>query len=126
VHHGGAGTTAAAVRAGIPSVVVPFFGDQPFWAWCLGQLGVAPAALPRRALTAGRLAAAIDAASTVAMRQRARELGGRVRSENGVAAAIETLTAWGLLSGQTPVEKVGAPEIDGRRFGLVEHATSNR
>src|SRR5258708_9892738 len=42
VHHGGAGTTAAALRAGVPSVVVPFFADQPFWAW----RGSAPGAGP--------------------------------------------------------------------------------
>src|SRR6202020_2190873 len=48
VHHGGAGTTAAAVRAGIPSLIMPFFGDQPFWANCLNQLGVAPPALKRK------------------------------------------------------------------------------
>ena len=56
VHHGGAGTTAAAVRAGIPSVIVPFFGDQPFWADCLNRQGVAPPALERKSLTADALA----------------------------------------------------------------------
>ena len=48
VHHGGAGTTSAGLRAGVPSVVVPFFGDQPFWAQRVADLGVGPAPIPRR------------------------------------------------------------------------------
>lgn len=96
VHHGGAGTTAAAVRAGIPSVVVPFFGDQPFWAWRLEQLGVAPPRLDRKTLTAPALAAAIAAASTETMRGAARRLGEQVRAEDGVGAALRTLAEWGL------------------------------
>ena len=64
VHHCGAGTTAAAVRAGIPTVPVPFVGDQFFWAWQLGRLGVATDRLERRSLTPGRLAAEIVQAGT--------------------------------------------------------------
>ena len=55
VHHGGAGTTAATVRAGVPSVVVPFFADQPFWASRLSELRIAPRPVSRRSLTAARL-----------------------------------------------------------------------
>ena len=95
VHHGGAGTTAAAVRAGIPSVIVPFYGDQPFWARCLQRAGVAPPALDRRDLRAGDLASALDA--TTRMHPAAAALGGRVRAEDGVAEAIRQLRAWGLL-----------------------------
>jgi UDP:flavonoid glycosyltransferase YjiC (YdhE family) len=125
VHHGGAGTTAAAVRAGIPSVVVPFFGDQPFWAWRLGQLRIAPPALPRRSLTAGALASAINAASEDAMWQRAQKIGEQVRAEDGVTTAIETLAGWGLLPatspfGTSPREEVEAPESSGLRAGLPE------
>lgn len=46
VHHGGAGTTAAVLKAGIPSIVVPFFADQPVWGQKLAQLGVSPAPIP--------------------------------------------------------------------------------
>ncbi len=60
VHHGGAGTTAAAIRAGVPSVVVPFHGDQPFWGGLTHTLGVGTTPIPRRRLTATRLAAAIE------------------------------------------------------------------
>ena len=76
VHHGGAGTTSAGLRAGVPSVVVPFFGDQPYWGQRVADLGVGPAPIPRKKLTAERLAQAIQVAVTdQAMRGRAAELG---------------------------------------------------
>lgn len=89
VHHGGAGTTAAALRAGIPSVVVPFFGDQPYGGQCLAEAGVAPAPIPRKRLSAERLAEAVHTAvKDQAMRQRAAALGRKVRAEDGVARAV--------------------------------------
>ncbi|RUL74021.1 glycosyltransferase [Dyella choica] len=97
VHHGGAGTTAAAVRAGIPSVIVPFFGDQPFWGRCLQREGAAPPIVDRRSMRAETLAAAIDAATKQPMRRAAASLGVNVRAENGVAEAIVCLRNWGLL-----------------------------
>ena len=62
VHHGGAGTTAAGLRAGIPSVIVPFFGDQQFWAGRVRDLGVGPPPVPKKKLTADRLSQAIRVA----------------------------------------------------------------
>ncbi|WP_037067244.1 glycosyltransferase [Allorhizobium undicola] len=97
VHHGGAGTTSAAARAGIPSVIAPVFGDQPFWAARLAALGAAPPALPREKLSAEHLAEAIRAAKSLAMRAHAAALGEKIRAENGVATALETLSDWGLL-----------------------------
>ncbi|MDI6099226.1 hypothetical protein QLQ12_11530 [Actinoplanes sp. NEAU-A12] len=92
VHHGGAGTTAAAVRAGRPQVVCPFVGDQPFWGRRMHQLAVAPEPIDQRRLTAPRLAAAIrEAIDDAAMTGGARRLGDRVRAENGVAAAVDVL-----------------------------------
>jgi UDP:flavonoid glycosyltransferase YjiC (YdhE family) len=92
VHHGGAGTTAAAIRAGVPSVVVPFHGDQPFWADLTDRLGVGTKPIPRRRLTAGRLATAIETAlEDDALRRRAAELGDRVRKEDGVAKAVKII-----------------------------------
>jgi sterol 3beta-glucosyltransferase len=106
VHHGGAGTTAAAVRAGIPSTVVPFFGDQPFWAHCLQQRGVAPAALERRTLTAEALAGAIKEMGRPEMVAAAVALGRAVSAEDGIGRAIELLRGWQLLpEGETSSEQ---------------------
>lgn len=99
VHHGGAGTTAAATRAGIPSVIVPFYGDQPFWAQCLNRQGAAPPALDRQRLTADELAAALAAAQQPVMQRAAAALGQSIRVENGVAEAIRVLRGWSLLDG---------------------------
>jgi sterol 3beta-glucosyltransferase len=90
VHHGGAGTTAAALRAGVPSFAVPFFADQPGWARTAHRLGVGPRPIPRRELTAARLAEAITQAVTdPAMRACAASLGARIRAEDGVGVAVE-------------------------------------
>ncbi len=84
VHHGGAGTTAAGLRAGVPAIIVPFFGDQSFWGRRVAGLGVGPAPIARRRLTAERLANAIrQAVSDEAMRQRARDLSLRIGDERG-------------------------------------------
>jgi UDP:flavonoid glycosyltransferase YjiC (YdhE family) len=92
VHHGGAGTTAAGLRAGVPSVIVPFFGDQPFWGRRVADLGIGPEPISRQRLTAGRLATAIHQAVTdQEMRQRAAELGEKIRGENGIARAVEII-----------------------------------
>lgn len=92
VHHGGAGTTGAALRSGAPSIVVPLGFDQPFWGRRSAALGVGPDPIPRRALTADRLARAIDrAVRDEAMRERAAELGAALRTEDGVARAVEAV-----------------------------------
>jgi UDP:flavonoid glycosyltransferase YjiC (YdhE family) len=88
VHHGGAGTTAASLRAGKPTTICPFFGDQPFWARRVAELGVGPPSLDRRTLSADRLAAAMVAMDNQAMRERARVMGALIRAENGIAAAV--------------------------------------
>jgi UDP:flavonoid glycosyltransferase YjiC (YdhE family) len=89
VHHGGVGTTAAGLRAGVPSVIVPFFGDQPFWGNRVAALGVGPAPIPKARLTEERLAAAITrAVSDEGIRRRAQALGERIRAEDGVARAV--------------------------------------
>lgn len=97
VHHGGAGTTAAGLRAGVPTVVCPFFGDQPYWGERVAALGAGPAPLPFRDLSVPRLAARIRRATgTAAIAERAERLGRRVREEDGVARAceiIDTITA---------------------------------
>src|SRR5262249_46448284 len=64
IHHGGAGTTAAGLRAGKPSIICPFLGDQPFWGNLVYDAGVGPKPIPQRKLTAERLAEAIQIAVT--------------------------------------------------------------
>jgi sterol 3beta-glucosyltransferase len=94
VHHGGAGTTATALRAGVPSFAVPFFADQFFWGTRSARLGVGPTSLPARRLEPSRLAAAIQLATADArMRARAAVIAGQLRRENGVAAAVEAFAA---------------------------------
>ena len=63
VHHGGAGTTAEGLRAGVPSVIVPFVLDQPFWGARVKALGLGPDPIPHKNLTADRLARAIHSAA---------------------------------------------------------------
>jgi sterol 3beta-glucosyltransferase len=92
VHHGGAGTTAAGLRAGKPSVICPFLGDQPFWGGIVQQLGVGPKPIPQTRLSADRLAEAIRVAvQDVEMHNRAEELGKQIRAEDGVARAVEII-----------------------------------
>jgi UDP:flavonoid glycosyltransferase YjiC (YdhE family) len=92
VHHGGAGTTAASLRAGTPTVVVPHFGDQPLWGDRVYALGAGPAPVPRRELTSRRLAHAISAAvHDTRIRDRAAEVGRAVRAERGVERAVERI-----------------------------------
>ncbi len=89
VHHGGAGTTAAGLRAGKPSVVVPFFGDQPFWGQRIYSLGVGTNPIPQKKLTVEKLATAIKrAVSNPVISRNAEELGAKVRHEDGVGNAI--------------------------------------
>ncbi len=89
VHHGGAGTTAASLRAGAPAIVVPFLADQSFWGARLAGLGVGPRPIPRSKLTTERLAAALGETKDIGMRERARALGEKIRAEDGVARAVE-------------------------------------
>ena len=94
LHHGGAGTTHSAARAGVPSIVVPFAGDQLFWADRLRRLGVAPAPLRVKGLRARKLEEGLAFAERPDVRERAAALGARMRSEDGLrnaVSAIETL-----------------------------------
>jgi UDP:flavonoid glycosyltransferase YjiC (YdhE family) len=96
VHHGGAGTSAAVLRAGVPSVVVAWWGDMPFWADCLYRMGVSPLPIMKSRLTADKLANAISSAvNDSGMRARAVSIGERIRSEDGVARALEILGKMG-------------------------------
>lgn len=92
VHHGGAGTTAAGLRAGRPTVICPFIVDQPFWGRRVYELGVGAAPIPQKQLTAQKLAAAIrEVMTNPAIKENAAELGEKIRSEDGVANAVEII-----------------------------------
>jgi sterol 3beta-glucosyltransferase len=91
IHHGGSGTSHSAARAGVPSIVTPFAGDQFFWAERLRLAGVAPAAVDARRPTAQTFARALDFAATAPVRNRAQTLGETMRAENGVADAVAVL-----------------------------------
>jgi UDP:flavonoid glycosyltransferase YjiC (YdhE family) len=92
VHHGGAGTVAAGLRAGCPTIVIPFFSDQPFWGWCVYKAGAGPKPISRKKLTPELLA---DVITTVvnnkSMKQSAEAIGERIREENGVERAVELI-----------------------------------
>jgi UDP:flavonoid glycosyltransferase YjiC (YdhE family) len=93
VHHGGAGTTAAGLRAGRPTIVVPCgVSDQPFWGQRVQELGVGSHPIFRKNLTVERLSSAIEAVVTDgSLRSRAAALGARIRNERGVLEAAEIL-----------------------------------
>lgn len=92
VHHGGAGTTAEGLRAGVPTVIIPFVLDQPFWGARVKALGLGPDPIPQKHLTAGRLAAAIRTAVTDPnMKQRAHTYGAAIRAENGCDCAVKII-----------------------------------
>lgn len=89
MHHGGAGTTAAAVEAGKPSIIVPFFGDQSFWGRMVAMAGAGPRPIPFKNLSASSLASAIRTALDPEVRQKASDLGRQVAEENGVANGVQ-------------------------------------
>ncbi|MBE1530508.1 glycosyltransferase [Actinomadura algeriensis] len=101
VHHGGAGTTAAGLRAGVPNVVVPFFVDQPFWGQRVHALGAGPRPVPFRELSAGALGDAVErAVGDPAMSAAAARIGERIRAEKGVEVACDLIERW--LAGDPP------------------------
>lgn len=92
VHHGGAGTTAAGLRAGIPTIIVPFISDQWFWGYQVAHAGAGPRPISRKRLTAKKLAEKLDAViHDQEMKRKARELGIKLSSENGVDQAVKAI-----------------------------------
>lgn len=91
VHHGGAGTTAAGLRAGIPNLVVPHAADQPFWGHRVHTLGVGPRPIPVQKLTVERFLAALAQAELPAVLAAAQAIGRLIHSEDGVRAAIRLI-----------------------------------
>ncbi|WP_236654812.1 glycosyltransferase [Streptacidiphilus anmyonensis] len=92
VHHGGAGTTAAALRAGVPQLVCPFFGDQPYWAERVHRLGAGPKPLPARHITVEAMSNRVrDVTAEGGHTEAARRLSLALNAEDGVAHACRAL-----------------------------------
>jgi UDP:flavonoid glycosyltransferase YjiC (YdhE family) len=90
VHHGGAGTTAAGIACGVSTVIVPFFGDQPFWGSMVAKAGAGPEPIHHKELTADNLAAAINKALEPATRERAQDLGKSISHEKGTESGAQS------------------------------------
>ncbi len=92
IHHGGAGTTATDLKSGIPSIIVPTRGDQPFWAHRVEALGVGLFPCTRKQLNPDALANAIkQAINDSEMQERAKQLGEQISHEDGVGTAIKII-----------------------------------
>jgi sterol 3beta-glucosyltransferase len=92
VHHGGAGTVHAVVRAGLPSIVVPFLADQPFWGRLLARRGLGAAPVPPRRVTASSMEQAIRAAPS---RAAVLPVAEQLRGEDGCGTALAEIVAVG-------------------------------
>jgi sterol 3beta-glucosyltransferase len=91
VHHGGAGTTAAGLRAGVPSIIIPHGNDQFAWGQRVYELGVGPKPIPRKKLTVENLTQAISYTMQESVKTAAKELGAKIQAENGAANAAEII-----------------------------------
>lgn len=116
VHHGGAGTTAAGIRCGKPTVVVPFFGDQPFWGSMVYKAGAGPQPVPFKKLTAEILAESISMALGPETQARAQELGAKISHEKGAEVGAETFLAG--LAGEPGKGGVYRCIIDSNRLAI--------
>ena len=94
IHHGGAGTVAMGVRAGVPATIIPHLGDQPYWGRRLYELGIGAKPIRRIDLNAAKLQRAIEQMMQDTMRGRARDLGRQFRQEKGIENAVTTLQRW--------------------------------
>ncbi|KAH6874044.1 hypothetical protein B0T10DRAFT_588226 [Thelonectria olida] len=97
VHHGGAGTTAAGIAAGQPTVIVPFFGDQPFWGQMMARAGAGPAPVPFKEMTAETLATSILFTLKPEVKEASQRMAHTIAQENGATeAATDFLDRLGI------------------------------
>lgn len=94
IHHGGAGTTSAGLRAGIPNLVVPHTADQPFWANRVYEIGAGPKSIPVKKLSVENLIGAITEGSDPVIRKRAQAIGQELRSEDGVGNSVHWIETY--------------------------------
>jgi sterol 3beta-glucosyltransferase len=101
IHHGGAGTTSAGLRAGIPQVVVPFTADQPFWGSRVHAIGVGPKPIRVSQLSVEKMVSAMSGAEAKVILQRAQAMGQRIRSEDGVGNAVSLIESYVVEFGRS-------------------------
>jgi UDP:flavonoid glycosyltransferase YjiC (YdhE family) len=94
IHHGGAGTTAAGLRAGIPNIVVPFMADQPFWGRRVHAVGAGPKPLPVKSLSVKKLVRAIVEANDESLLIHSQSMGQQIRNEDGIGVAVKLLAEY--------------------------------
>ena len=99
VHHGGAGTTAAGLRYGLPTMTIPFAGDQLFWGELVTRAGCGPRPLPCRHLTAEAFTGGLrDLLSNETYAKNAKKLAGKLAGEHGIQSAADlienTMRSW--------------------------------
>lgn len=102
IHHGGAGTTSAALCAGVPQVVVPFMADQPFWGSRVHAIGVAPKPMRVSQLSVEKMVSAIVEAESKAVLEHAQMMGQEIRSEEGVANAVRLIESYVAAFSESP------------------------
>ncbi|KII89415.1 glycosyltransferase family 1 protein [Plicaturopsis crispa FD-325 SS-3] len=90
VHHGGAGTTAIGLKKGKPTVVVPFFGDQPFWGMMINKAGAGPEPIPHKKLNVDNLTQAIKFATSPSAKAAAQQMAREIENEDGVAQGVDS------------------------------------
>ncbi|KAH6652352.1 hypothetical protein BKA67DRAFT_520701 [Truncatella angustata] len=91
VHHGGAGTTAAGLAAGCSTVVVPFFGDQPFWGQMIARAGAGPEPVSFKKMTAQSLANSIRFAVKPEVQAAAKKVALQIAEEDGAGNAAKEI-----------------------------------
>ncbi|XP_010260972.1 PREDICTED: sterol 3-beta-glucosyltransferase UGT80B1 [Nelumbo nucifera] len=110
VHHGGAGTTATGLRAGCPTTIVPFFGDQFFWGERVHQIGLGPRPIPITELNVESLSNAIRFMLQPEVKSQAAELAQKIENEDGVAAAVDAFHRH--LPAELPMTNAASEEDD--------------
>jgi UDP:flavonoid glycosyltransferase YjiC (YdhE family) len=90
IHHGGAGTTAAGLALGRPTIIIPFFGDQEFWGHIVARAGAGPVPIPHKRLTVEKLSDAIEMALKDSTKERAQEIAKKMENESGVREGVSS------------------------------------
>ena len=93
VHHGGAGTAACGLKNACPTLVVPFFGDQPFWGDMIAEAGAGPRPIPHKQLSSQNLVDAIQFCLAPETKSAARRISNQMAEEQGVKAAVQSFHA---------------------------------